>query len=271
MDYQNQRCYLANFVDDLLLIGPTEFKNFILKKLSDHNLDVKHLMPTTESVDDKTILKRKIVGVELEELYEDNIRKSLKVHQKTYLEKIVKKFLKINDSTKATPPPYYIDASYTEGADHEQRVKKAQEIIGSLLYLGCHTRPDVIFHIHYISQFQKQPSDQVFYFLDRLLRYLNGTKEYGLNYYHSTATEIDEIHYGNVSHPLVIMKQRVDAQDMLYIRCINCGTCDLEFERTKRFILENLLPLDGIKVLTTTQDIPLIILSAWFFKELQIC
>lgn len=192
MDYQNQRCYLTNFVDDLLLIGPTEFKNFILKKPSDHNLDVKHLMPTTESVDDKTILKRKIVGVELEELYEDNIRKSLKVHQKTYLEKIVNKFLKINDSTKATPPPYYIDTSYTEGADHGQRVKKAQEIIGSLLYLGCHTRPDVIFHIHYISQFQKQPSDQVFYFLDRLLRYLNGTKEYGLNYYHSTATEIDE-------------------------------------------------------------------------------
>lgn len=54
------------------------------------------------------------------------------------------------------------------------------EIVGSLLYLSTHTRPDLSYPVGVLSRFVSQPTDVHFNALKRVLRYLRGTWDHGL-------------------------------------------------------------------------------------------
>jgi hypothetical protein len=51
---------------------------------------------------------------------------------------------------------------------------------GSLLYLATHTRPDISFTVGMLGRAMAAPSAQVFVAVKRLMRYLSGTRDYGL-------------------------------------------------------------------------------------------
>ncbi|XP_044760194.1 secreted RxLR effector protein 161-like [Coccinella septempunctata] len=57
-----------------------------------------------------------------------------------------------------------------------------REAIGSLLYLSCKTRPDLAFAINYESRFTEDPMNKDYKNIKRTLRYLQGTKDYGIYY-----------------------------------------------------------------------------------------
>jgi transposase InsO family protein len=57
-----------------------------------------------------------------------------------------------------------------------------QEIVGSLLYLSVHSRPDLAFALGVLSRFMQNPTDMHFIAAKRLLRYLKGTVDMGLNF-----------------------------------------------------------------------------------------
>jgi hypothetical protein len=56
------------------------------------------------------------------------------------------------------------------------------QIIGSLMYLAITTRPDISFAVSKLSQFMSNPGDNHWCALERVLRYLNGTVNYGIHY-----------------------------------------------------------------------------------------
>lgn len=53
-------------------------------------------------------------------------------------------------------------------------------IIGSLLYMANSYRPDISYAVSVLSQFTSNPSDDHWRAMKRVMRYLNGTKNYGL-------------------------------------------------------------------------------------------
>ncbi|KAM1633178.1 hypothetical protein ACFXTN_010277 [Malus domestica] len=56
-----------------------------------------------------------------------------------------------------------------------------RSIVGALQYLTF-TRPDIAFSVHQVAQFMQCPMESHYLAVKRILRYLNGTQQYGLQY-----------------------------------------------------------------------------------------
>jgi hypothetical protein len=61
-----------------------------------------------------------------------------------------------------------------------------RNIVGSLLYLACWSRPDISFAVSELSRFVSDPCENHMKAAKHLLRYLQGTRELGLTYSHPT-------------------------------------------------------------------------------------
>ena len=59
--------------------------------------------------------------------------------------------------------------------------KRYQELVGCLMYLMVSTRPDIAFAIGFLSRFTANPGQKHWKALKSVLRYLNGTREYGVH------------------------------------------------------------------------------------------
>jgi hypothetical protein len=56
------------------------------------------------------------------------------------------------------------------------------QIIGSLMYLASATRPDISFAVSKLSRFVSNPGDDHWKALERVMRYLKGTMNFGIHY-----------------------------------------------------------------------------------------
>jgi hypothetical protein len=56
-----------------------------------------------------------------------------------------------------------------------------QSLIGSLRYLG-NTRPDLAYLVGYVSRFMEEPREEHLKAVKRILRYITGTKHWGVTY-----------------------------------------------------------------------------------------
>ena len=59
--------------------------------------------------------------------------------------------------------------------------KRYQELVGCLMYLMVSTRPDIAYAIGFLSRFTSNPGEKHWKALKRVLRYLNGTRDYGVH------------------------------------------------------------------------------------------
>ena len=57
-----------------------------------------------------------------------------------------------------------------------------RNMVGSLLYLACWSRPDISFAVSELSRFVSSPGQNHMQAVKHLLRYLKGTSELGLRY-----------------------------------------------------------------------------------------
>ena len=57
-----------------------------------------------------------------------------------------------------------------------------QSTIGSLMYLGVSTRPDIAFAVNKLAWFNTKPQQEHWTALKRILRYLKGTTNVGILY-----------------------------------------------------------------------------------------
>jgi hypothetical protein len=56
------------------------------------------------------------------------------------------------------------------------------QIIGSLMYLASATRPDIAYAVSKLSWFVSNPGSEHWCALERVMRYLVGTMNYGIHY-----------------------------------------------------------------------------------------
>ncbi|KAG4957026.1 hypothetical protein JHK85_043406 [Glycine max] len=110
------------------------------------------------------------------------------ISQKKYTEGLLKKFKIYGCKPVATPLITNEKLQKNDGAP-EADASKYRSLIGSLLYLTA-TRPDIMYAASLLSRFMQSPSQIHFGAGKRILRYLQGTKEFSIWYTIETNSEL---------------------------------------------------------------------------------
>ncbi|KAK2969370.1 hypothetical protein RJ640_000642 [Escallonia rubra] len=153
---------VALYVDDLLFTGNSE------KMIKDFR---KEMMKKYE-MNDMGLLKH-FLGMEV---HQDD--EGVFICQKNYAEKVLKKFRMYGCNSKATP---LIVGEKLKREDGGSKVDATfyRSMVGNLLYLTA-TRPDIMFAASLISRFMQAPSHFHLGAANRVLRYIQGTIDYGI-------------------------------------------------------------------------------------------
>jgi transposase InsO family protein len=160
--------YITIYVDDLKLIGADDALIASVKNLLSGRFKMKDLGPATH-----------YLGLEI--VRTDT---TLTLRQTTYIDQVLKKYRMENCNPVSTP----VDANVRlRKADDEyvpskEDVVAFQSMLGSIMYIMCQSRPDIAFGVSKLSQYAARPDNSHWTALKRILRYLSGTKEYGIVY-----------------------------------------------------------------------------------------
>lgn len=143
------------------------------------------------------------VGIEFQETSIDGKRK-MKMCQTRYIKDVLSRFGMEVCKTVCTPLDPSIKLVKPETPDKNyMKSVPYQKLIGSLLYISTGTRPDITFAVNFLSQFNTSYDETHWNAAKHVLRYLNGTKERGINFEKSGNTNITgftDADWGNCLH-----------------------------------------------------------------------
>ena len=161
---------LLLYVDDMVIFSKyNHLTEEIIKSLSS-KFDLKVLGKT-----------KKLLGVEFEE-----IKENLYIHQTNYINDVYSRFKKYNPPISSLPISKGILLSKeqcpaTNSELEEMKKIPYRSLIGCISFLACRTRPDVMYAVNTLSQFQSQPGKYHWNVALRLLGYIYATKNLKLN------------------------------------------------------------------------------------------
>lgn len=161
---ENETMIVEVYVDDLLITGTSVLNIINFKRQMANELDMSDLGKLTY-----------YLGMEV--IQEDGF---LKLRQTTYAKKILEKF----GMSGYNPVKYPMDPKIQIHKDEGGRLVDATQfksIIGGLRYL-VHTCPDIAYSVGLISRFMEKPTTLHQNATKRILRYVQGTLNYGLVY-----------------------------------------------------------------------------------------
>ena len=156
------------WVDDLLLFASLEqqMKN-----------DICSQWETTDMGDPS-----KRVGIEITQT-EDSIT----ISQQKYVEAILTKEHMENANPVATPLDLNIKIQPNPEGNEGNRSNSFTKLLGELQFLANATRPDIAHAINRLAAYTANPSLQHMGALKRVLRYLSGTRSYGITYFNTSS------------------------------------------------------------------------------------
>nr|ABA94411.1 transposon protein, putative, unclassified [Oryza sativa Japonica Group] len=173
--------FLILYVDDILLASSDVSLLQETKKFLSSNFDMKDLGEASY-----------VLGIEI---HRDRTKYALGLSQKTYIEKVLKKFNMYRCS--ATPAPIVKGEKY--GASqcprnqyelNEMKTKPYASAIGSLEYAQVCTRPNLAFVIGLLGRFQSNLGPEHWKLVKKVLHYFQGTKGLMLSYRRSESLQI---------------------------------------------------------------------------------
>ena len=113
----------------------------------------------------------------------DRERKTIKLSQPAYIEKILSKFHLDQANPSNTPiKELSILLPQTEGEATTAEIEKYQRMTGSLMFSMVETRPDIAFSTAVASRFSKNLLHQHKKAVKTILKYLKGSKQRGITY-----------------------------------------------------------------------------------------
>ena len=112
---------------------------------------------------------------------------AIKLHQARYTEDILARFNHLDANPASTPylsgdPLTKEDAPKTKEEKEEVEGIPYKSLVGSVLHLSRSTRPDIACAVGMLAKYQKDPGPRHWNAAKKLLRYLAGTKDYGIIY-----------------------------------------------------------------------------------------
>jgi transposase InsO family protein len=180
---------IAIYVDDLNLIGTAKAVDdaaVILKR----EFEMKDMGLTTHCI-----------GLQLERL-----PGGVLLHQKTYTQRILKRFGMENCKSIKTP----MVVRTLEPARDPFRPRSEDEqplptsypylnAIGALMYLANNTRPDISFAVNLLARYSQDPTLRHWIGIKQVFRYLKGTEDLGL-YYKNGTKNINLVGYADAGY-----------------------------------------------------------------------
>jgi hypothetical protein len=128
-----------------------------------------------------------LLGIEID--YNDD--GSITLHQKTYIEKIVGRFMpdgplsKVQKNSMPYSPNFYKhlqQALAQPACCHPELVGEMQSRVGCLMYAATSARPDIAYAVHQLCQCLHKPTPELMLETDYVLSYLSRTAHLGLTY-----------------------------------------------------------------------------------------
>ncbi|KAK0597781.1 hypothetical protein LWI29_028530 [Acer saccharum] len=158
----NNILIVSLYVDDLIYTGNNE------KMMKEFKED---MMKTFEMTD--LGLMHYFLGIEI-----NQEKSGIFVSQKKYTESLLKKF-KMSECKPVATPLVTNEKFRKEDGSNKADVSIYRSLIGSLLYLTA-TRPDIMYATSLLSRFMQNPTQVHYGAAKQILRYLQGTKDYGI-------------------------------------------------------------------------------------------
>ena len=113
---------------------------------------------------------------------QDKENKQIQLHQKQYIEKMLKKFGQTEAKMVMTPADLNVKLKKEDGVSKSVNPTQYQSMVGSLLYAAIATRPDIAQAVGVVSKFCASPTEAHLTVAKWILRYLKGTADLGLKY-----------------------------------------------------------------------------------------
>jgi transposase InsO family protein len=155
------------WVDDLMLFANSAELNERTKKDLQSEWDMTDLGEPS-----------KIVGIEI-----TRTENSITISQKQYIETILRneKMLDANPVAMPMDPNVKLEPN-PDGNEGGNRSNSYARLLGELQFLANATRPDIAYAVNRLAAYSANPTLQHASALKRILRYLAGTKDYGIPY-----------------------------------------------------------------------------------------
>ena len=102
------------------------------------------------------------------------------IGQKKYVHDILERFQMKDCNPVSTPTEFGLKLNKDHGGKKVDSTLYKQ-IVGSLMYLTA-TRPDIMYSVNLISRYMENPTEMHLLTAKKILRYLQGTKDFGLFY-----------------------------------------------------------------------------------------
>ena len=134
------------------------------------------LLQAFEGTDNGTLTS--FCGVEVK-INEDQISLSMEY----YWDKLMQKFGVEHNEVENSPLKTKIKRSECPAVPDENLKSSYLQIIGSIIYGYTHCRLDLAFPVNMLTRVMHSPAEQHYNLLKKLLRYINGTKNWTLNFY----------------------------------------------------------------------------------------
>jgi hypothetical protein len=125
----------------------------------------------------------------------DRQKGTLKLSQEKYVTDTLSKF-RMQDS-KCVSTPWVKGSTTLPPSNNEIDQSKYRSVVGRLQYLASITRPDIASVAAYCARFQEKPMTDHLVIIKRILRYLKGTKNYGIQFTASGNRKLDLIGYSD--------------------------------------------------------------------------
>lgn len=159
---------VALYVDDLLIVGNSKQHISNLKGELSKRFEMKDLGPA-----------QTMLGVEIRR---NRSERKLSISQIEYTEQVLKRFGM--ESCRSTDTPMQKSGPADLNLPDQPLPTNVpfRQAIGSLIYLVSCTRPDIAFAVHRLSQSVESPQNHHWTAVKHVLRYLSGTKSFGIQY-----------------------------------------------------------------------------------------
>jgi hypothetical protein len=150
------------YVDDLILFSHNNSEMARVTELLKSKFEIKDLGPI-----------KKVLGIEFEKRKNNYV-----IHQKGYIDRLKKNFGEIPFVKSKLPmsPGQVIQNDLSEPSI--EGVFPYRNLIGSLLFLATRTRPDILFSINLLSQYNSHPTIRHWKMLCQVFNYVQSTKNY---------------------------------------------------------------------------------------------
>ena len=160
-------CIIAVYVDDLIIASQSIAEiNSIKQSLSDRY-----------KMKDLGVLNH-FLGVKVEHDVGNN---SIFINQSAFASSLVSKFNFENSKSVKTPADVNVKPQKCDSSKPFDS-KLYQSCLGGLLYLSNRTRPDLTYSVSKAARYCASPTEENWSLVKRILRYLNGTLDFGIVY-----------------------------------------------------------------------------------------